>query len=104
MLCDDQDGATLTDMQEAAEIIQEALNLHPDVAEYWVCQAQMQVRNENFPDAINSLRRAIQINPSHPFAADFLSDLEDFEEGQKQQARTAASKPAGKHKRGKTDE
>lgn len=103
-LCADQDGATSKDIQEAAEILQLALNLRPDVAEYWVCQAQLQARTEHYPDAINSLKRAIQINPSHPFAADFLNGLENFQANHEQPGKTASSKSAHKREKGKTNE
>jgi tetratricopeptide (TPR) repeat protein len=80
-LADLDRGASQAEFEEAAEIITTAVEQRSDSAELWVCLAQLQARAGQIALAIDSLRQATQLNPHHPFAADFLRELEDWYAG-----------------------
>jgi tetratricopeptide (TPR) repeat protein len=77
-LADREGGALEEEAQEAVEIIIAATSQGTDSAELWVCRAQLQARSGQYAEAIHSLKRAIGLDPDHPFASEFLEQLESW--------------------------
>src|SRR5260370_15462777 len=84
--------------EEAFRILQSALARNPHSAELLVCLAQSQVALGRPDDAIASLRRAVDSDPTHPFAQDFLSRLEAWRRGQFVKDWPAAGPPTARNR------
>jgi tetratricopeptide (TPR) repeat protein len=73
------------DMDTAREIVLKLTGIEPQFAEAWHRRATLAIEKEDFPDAIDSLRHVLKLQPKHFIAmAELAEVLEQF--GDKAQA------------------
>jgi tetratricopeptide (TPR) repeat protein len=73
---DDENPGQDPGFQEAYTILTAAVELNPDSAEALVSLAQSHAALDHPGEARALLRRAVELDPGHPFAADFLAAVE----------------------------
>jgi len=67
--------------ETAREIVQKLTEIAPDFAEGWHRRATLAAENDNFTDAIDSLRRVLALQPKHFIAmAELGQILEEFDD------------------------
>jgi tetratricopeptide (TPR) repeat protein len=72
------DPASDPQFAEAYGVLRDGLRHNPDSAPLLVCEAQSLLALGRYDDALRSLRRAVDVDPKHPAAAEFLRELQDF--------------------------
>jgi tetratricopeptide (TPR) repeat protein len=74
----DADGDPMdnNDFKEGLAIVDDALRRMPSDAPLLICAAQSYLAAGRYHDARDALRRAVECDPDHSFAAQFLSELE----------------------------
>jgi Flp pilus assembly protein TadD len=67
------------DLETAEQLLAELTDLAPDFAEGWHRHAIIKLRQENFEEAMTSLRHTLSLQPKHFFAmAELGSILDEF--------------------------
>jgi tetratricopeptide (TPR) repeat protein len=73
------DALEANDFETAEQLLAELTELAPDFAEGWHRHAIIKLRQENFEEAMTSLRHTLSLQPKHFFAmAELGSILEEF--------------------------